>query len=145
MKFRGVLLILMGSGLTHAQQIDTVTVTPNPSTAGTAVTIRIDAGFDPPKYCGMVIHFGTGETQNVKIDSDVAQFPVTLSHTYSAPGSYKVVAEGRTVTSHFPCVGRAETNLTIGAAATTASPLNSSAGKQQSPRPPRKRLSADDL
>lgn len=145
MRVFSILLALMGSGLTHAQQIDTVTVTPNPSAAGAEVVIRINAGMDPPKFCGMAIHFGEGEAQNIKIDSSVAQFPVTLSRTYSAPGTYKVVAEGRKVTSHFPCMGRAETYLTIRAATSTATSLDSPSSTQRSSVPLKKKSSADDL
>lgn len=117
------LLLLVGGGCVHAQHIDKVTVTPNPALVGEEVKVTVSAGFEPPTTCGLGMHFGEADDlRKIKIDSKYEQFPVTRTRIYSTPGVYRIVAEGRKVTSHLPCIGKAEATLTVKAAQVTSAP-----------------------
>jgi hypothetical protein len=65
----------------------------------------------------MVVHFDDGsESRNVKIDSQETKFPVSVFKTYAKPGTYSIKAEGKKITTHFPCVGTASAKLVVEAA-----------------------------
>ena len=102
MKHKLSLILGLASTLAFAQQggIGTVKVEPNPARAGQEVKITIAAEGEAPGFCGMVVHFDDGsESRNVK-------------------------AEGRRITTHFPCVGTATAKLVVepGPAAAAAAP-----------------------
>ena len=116
MKFQLSLLFGLVSTLAFAQQggIGAVKVEPNPAKAGQEVKITISAQGDAATYCGMVVHFDDGsESRQIKIDGKEGKFPVTIAKTYAKGGSYSIKAEGRKITTHFPCVGTATAKLTV--------------------------------
>ena len=127
MKYKPSLILGLASTLAFAQQggIGTVKVEPNPARAGQEVKITIAAEGEAPAFCGMVVHFDDGsESRNVKIDGKEGKFPVSISKTYAKAGSYSIKAEGKRITTHFPCVGTATAKLVVepgpaAAAATT--------------------------
>ena len=110
------LVLAMASTFAFAQQsgIGAVKVDPNPVRAGQEVKITISAEGEAPAFCGMVVHFDDGsESRQVKIDGKEGKFPVTIAKTYAKAGSYSIKAEGRKVTTHFPCVGAATAKLVV--------------------------------
>jgi len=130
MKHQLVLALGLASTLAFAQQgsIGEVKLAPNPARAGQEVKITISAEGETPTFCGMVVDFGDGsELHNVKIDSNESKFPVTLSRTYAKAGSYNVKAEGRKITTHLPCIGKATAKLVVEAAPAAAQPAAAAA------------------
>lgn len=100
--------------LAQAGSIGAVKIEPNPAQAGKEVKITITADGDAPSFCGMVVHFDDGsESRQIKIDGNENKFPVSFTKTFAKPGSYSIKAEGRKITTHFPCVGAATTKLVV--------------------------------
>ena len=119
MKHRLGCVLALASSLAFAQQggIGAVKLDPNPVRAGQAVNITIAAEGEAPGFCGMVVHFDDGsESRNVKVDGSEAKFPVTISKTYAKAGTYSIKAEGKKITTHFPCNGTATAKLVVEAA-----------------------------
>lgn len=130
MKRQFCLALALCSSVAFAQQgrIGSVKAAPNPARAGQPVSITIAADGPAPTNCGMIVHFDDGsESRNVKIDSDEAKFPVTISKTYAKAGSYIIKAEGTKITTHFPCVGAVTTKLVVEGPAPAAKPAASAA------------------
>jgi len=116
MKYRlGLLLGVFSTAVLAADGgIGSVKVEPNPARAGQEVKITIGADGEAPTYCGMVVHFDDGsESRNVKIDGKEGKFPLTITKTYAKAGSYSIKAEGRKITTHFPCTGSATGKLVV--------------------------------
>lgn len=116
MKLQLSLVLGLVSTLAFAQQsgIGTVKVEPNPAKAGQEVKITIAAEGEAPGFCGMVVHFDdASESRQIKIDGKEGKFPVTIAKTYAKAGSYSIKAEGRKITTHFPCVGNATAKLVV--------------------------------
>ena len=123
MKYQLSFVLSLVSTLAFAQQgsIGAVKIDPNPARAGQEVKITISADGEAPAFCGMVVHFDDGsESRNVKIDGNETKFPVTIAKTYAKAGSYSIKAEGRKITTHFPCVGATATVLKVEAAPAAA-------------------------
>jgi hypothetical protein len=118
-------LLSLASTLAFAQQggIGAVKVEPNPAKAGQEVKITISAEGEAPSFCGMVVHFDDGsESRQIKIDGKDGKFPATISKTYAKAGSYSIKAEGKKITTHFPCVGSATAKLVVEGAPAAAKP-----------------------
>lgn len=100
---------------TFAQQgaLSTLKFDPPVPKAGQEVKITVGVDGEPPSFCGLVVYFGDGSDTKYKIDSQENKLPLTISKVYPNPGVYKVKAEGRKVTTHFPCVGVVEQQLTV--------------------------------
>ncbi|OHC61995.1 MAG: hypothetical protein A2040_16490 [Rhodocyclales bacterium GWA2_65_19] len=116
MKFQMSLVLTLASTLAFAQQggIGAVKVEPSPARAGQEVKITVSAEGEAPTFCGMVVHFDDGgESRNIKIASGESTFPVSISKTYAKPGTYSIKAEGKKITTHFPCVGTATAKLVV--------------------------------
>jgi hypothetical protein len=113
------------SSLALAQQggIGTIKIEPSPAKAGQEVKITVSAEGEVPTFCGMVVSFGDGsEPRNIKIASNESKFPVVIAKTFAGPGTYSVRAEGKKVTTHFPCNGKTEAKLTVEALPASAAP-----------------------
>lgn len=93
--------------------IGSVTIEPNPAQAGQAVKITIAAEGEAPSLCGLAVEFGDGTSDKIKINGAEKKFPVTLTKTYTHPGTYVVKAEGKKITTHFRCTGEATANLVV--------------------------------
>jgi hypothetical protein len=71
----------------------------------------------------MVVHFDDGtESRNIKIDGNEGKFPYSFGKTFAKAGSYSIKAEGKKITTHFPCVGAATTKLVVEGAPVAAQP-----------------------
>ena len=125
MKYKLSLVLTLVSTWVFAQQgsIGAVKFDPSPARAGQEVKITISAEGEAPGFCGMVVHFDDGsESRNIKIDGKETKFPVTISKTYAKAGTYSITADGKKVTSHFPCVGKATAKLVVEAPPAAAQP-----------------------
>ena len=78
---------------------------------GSAVGILTLAG-DANSYCGLLVDFGDGSSENVKIEMGQG-FPRLLRHGYSRPGVYEIRVRGEKVTTHYPCEGNASLRLEV--------------------------------
>lgn len=126
MKYQLSLALMLASTLALAQQsgIGAIKFEPSAVRAGQEVKITISADGEAPAFCGMVVHFDDGsESRNVKIDGKDVKFPVTITKTYAKAGSYSVKAEGKKITTHFPCVGTATARLVVEPAPAAAAPV----------------------
>lgn len=99
--------------LAESGGIGSVTVEPNPAQAGQAIKITIAAEGEAPSLCGLVVEFGDGTGEKIKINGSGSKFPVTLTKTYANPGTYIVKAEGKKITTHFRCAGEATASLVV--------------------------------
>lgn len=116
MKLLSSLALFAASSLAFAQSggIGAITVSPMPAKAGEELKITIAADGEAPTFCGMVVHFDDAtESRQIKIASGGDKFPVTIAKTFAKPGTYIIRAEGKKITSHFPCVGRTDYKLVV--------------------------------
>jgi hypothetical protein len=103
-------------------KIDSIRIGPASIKAGSAVTITVNGDETQGNNCGLRINYGDGQGLDVKV-VDRDQFPRTFTKTYANPGNYTVSVEGKRVTTHFPCNGRASATLLVeGAPAVVAAP-----------------------
>jgi hypothetical protein len=88
----------------QAQTITGITVSPSVQVGQPA---QVTVTFDVPNtvYCGLRLDWGDNTGADVPID-DAKLVPYTTSHAYSAPGDYRVTAEGRKVMSRLNCLGK---------------------------------------
>lgn len=86
---------------------------PAAASPGEPVSMVIEAGPSPSRWCGLQVDFGDGEVREVKINPR-RLFPVTVEKTYQAPGRYTVRVSGKQLTSHIACLGTPSTQIAIG-------------------------------
>ena len=101
-----------------ATTVTGVTVSPTNPRAGEEVKITINGTVESPN-CGIRMEFGSGDMPREEfiLSDKGGQFPVTISKTFSKPGTYKVEALGRKVGKlTFGCEGNASTMVTVAAA-----------------------------
>ena len=127
MKYQLSFALMLASALAMAQAqqsgIGAIKFEPGTVRAGQEVKITISADGEAPGFCGMVVHFDDGsESRNIKIDGKEGKFPVTIAKTYAKAGSYSVKAEGKKITTHFPCMGAATAKLVVEPAPVAAAP-----------------------
>lgn len=125
MKYAAGFALAVASTLAFAQQsgIGSIKVEPSPARVGQEVRITISAEGEAPTFCGMEVHFGDGsDSRNVKIDGKTNKFPITIAKTYDKPGTYGIKAEGKKVTNHLKCMGKAKTSLVVEAPPAAAKP-----------------------
>jgi hypothetical protein len=80
--------------------------------------VRFDAADNP--NCGLRFYWGDGAIEDIKV-VEATQTPLVLHHTYSKPGTYALMAEGKKVTSHLKCQGaNARASVTVLAPAPAA-------------------------
>ena len=97
------------------------------SPAGVRVKFTICGGESASTNCGLRIHYGTGESEDVKVTSKDGLFPKVLTKTYIKPGSYAIKVKGERVTTHLRCPGEATAVLKVesGPAPRIATPQSS--------------------
>lgn len=116
MKYALGFAFVFASTFAFAEQggIGAIKVEPSHARAGQEVKITISAEGDAPTFCGMEVHFGDGsDSRNVKIDGKTNKFPVTIAKTYDKPGTYSIKAEGKRITTHLKCSGKAKASLVV--------------------------------
>ena len=107
--------LAMTAGIAFAApgHLSTLAFDPERPKAGQQVKITVGVDGEAPTNCGLAVSFDDGSDEQIKIDGNKAKFPLTINKTYANPGSYNVKAEGRKITSHFPCVGDVQMRLTV--------------------------------
>lgn len=124
-------LLVLASAGSLAQQggpLSTLKFDPAMPRAGQEVKITVGTDGEPPALCGLVVHFDDGtESRQFKINGSDNRLPLTFGKVFAKPGSYSIKAEGRKITSHFPCVGVAQQTLTVEAVPAAAAPAPAAA------------------
>jgi hypothetical protein len=103
----------IGLQMGHRPEIGAVQV-PASAKAGEAVKITVTAKNDGSSGCGLLIKFGDGTDQRMKINRDEAKFPVTVEHAWKKDGRYTVTASGTEITTNKACKGGASAALQVG-------------------------------
>jgi len=98
-----VVLCLCGTALAHllCAQVATVTVSPNPASVNQQTQITV-TGNNPCKKIDITF----GDSQSVSPNN--VTLPYGVSHAWTSPGTYPVVAQGVS-----PCSGQASTSVKI--------------------------------
>jgi hypothetical protein len=118
-----VLAALPLSVLAAATTIEGIRVEPAQIKAGETATITITGTEDSVVNCGVVLHFGDGTIENIKL-TKAGMLPMTITHKYANGGEFKVMAEPKKVTSHFKCAGKNQVAmLKVVAPAPVAAPV----------------------
>ena len=106
----------------HAAQATTtltgVTVSPANPRVGEEVKITINGNVESSN-CGIRMEFGSGDMprEEFVLSDKGGQLPLTISKTFSKPGTYKIEALGRKVGKlTFRCQGDVSTMVTVTAA-----------------------------
>ncbi len=97
-------LALAASGA-WAQLLANVSVSPAQVKPGEPVTATVNFDVVSGTNCGLRVQWGDGSADDVKINQ-AKDVPMVRKHSYTQPGNYKVVAEGKTQGSTAKCGGR---------------------------------------
>jgi hypothetical protein len=88
----------------QAQTLSGLSLNPPQATAGQPVTITIALSNAESPNCNVRLHYGDGKTRDLKINQ-AKDVPRVVTYTYDKPGSYRVMAEGKTALPMLKCVG----------------------------------------
>jgi hypothetical protein len=106
-----------------AQRLDSVSVTPANAKPGEAVTITARFDVSGGLNCAARVHFGDGQTQDIKINQD-KDANYRLSHSYANAGTYTVKIEPKTALPTMKCLGaNQEAKVTVMAPPPPAPPV----------------------
>ena len=113
--------IFSAASLPHIAEAREITgITVDPSTAkiaspdGVSARITIYADADAPTFCGLRIDYGNGiAAQDIKIDNSEGLFPRVVVKQFTQPGTYTIRVQGKKVTTHLPCPGKATAVLVV--------------------------------
>ena len=101
-KARSILLstfVLLCTTQVMAQEIKSATFTSAQSSMGSSVelTITFQTTGNPP-WCGLLVEWGDGEKQNVRVGEDnLKTSPITLTHKYATAGNFNATVKGNTM------------------------------------------------
>jgi len=101
-KARSILLstfVLLCTTQVMAQEIKSATFTSAQSSMGSSVelTITFQTTGNPP-WCGLLVEWGDGEKQNVRVGEDnFKTSPITLTHKYATAGNFNATVKGNTM------------------------------------------------
>ena len=116
--------LAVGLQMGHRPEIGAIQA-PKTAKAGETVKITVSAKNEGGSGCGLLVKFGDGADQQMKMNRDEAKFPVTIEHAYKKDGKYTVSASGKEITTNKACKGSASAVIQVGApkkAATGAKP-----------------------
>ncbi|MBU0750597.1 MAG: hypothetical protein KJ787_01105 [Gammaproteobacteria bacterium] len=115
-------LLLAAAGPAFAaDNIEGIVLEPNPARVGQPVTITVTGDSSAAVYCGLKVGFGDGSDQRLVV-GDKEPFPKVTTHSYAAPGSYTVRADGTKVDGRFGCTGKVKVQLVVEAPPAAAMP-----------------------
>jgi len=101
-------MALLGLGVVamsaHAQLLGAITASPMAAKVGEPVTVTANIDVVGGNYCGFVVGFGDGTSQDGVSDSST-KVPLVVQHTYTKPGTYHITLGGRNVQNHPNCAG----------------------------------------
>lgn len=93
---------------------------PKTARAGDSVQITVKASKEGTSACGLVVNFGDGAVQQLKVNVDNMKLPLSVSHAYSKPGKYSIKVSGKKITTHHSCKGGASATIAVSRANKTA-------------------------
>jgi hypothetical protein len=96
-------LLLLAAGA-QAQTLSSITLDPPQPKPGDPVTITIAFTNAEAPNCNVRLHYGDGKTRDLKINQ-AKDVPRVVTYTYDKPGTYRVMAEGKTALPMLKCVG----------------------------------------
>jgi hypothetical protein len=106
----------------QAQTLSGLKVEPAQPKVGEAVKITLDFSNAESPNCGMKIVTGDGRSEEARINQ-AKDVPYVLTHTYTKPGNYTVIAEPKRSGSALKCAGKnINKALTVVAATPVAAP-----------------------
>jgi hypothetical protein len=107
MKIRNACIVTAAlcAGTAFAQTLSGLQLEPAQAKVGQPV--KVTATFDNADNpnCNVRLHFGDGQTQDFKINQ-AKDVPLVTTRTYAKPGSYKLMAEGKTALPMLKCTGK---------------------------------------
>ena len=101
-KAKSILLstvVLLSTTQVLAQEIKSATFASSQSSMGNSVdlTITFQTTGNPP-WCGLLVEWGDGEKQNVRVgDDNFKTSPITLTHKYATAGNFNATVKGNTM------------------------------------------------
>jgi hypothetical protein len=95
--------LLLAAGA-QAQTLAGLSLDPPQATVGQPVTITVGFANAESPNCNVRLHFGNGKTRDLKINQ-AKDVPRVVTATYDKPGTYRVMAEGKTALPMLKCVG----------------------------------------
>jgi hypothetical protein len=95
-------LLTMGA---QAQTLSGLKIEPAAPKVGEAVKITLDFTNADAPNCGMKIMTGDGRAEEAKINQ-AKDVPYVLTHTYTKPGSFTVIAEPKRSGAALKCAGK---------------------------------------
>jgi PKD domain-containing protein len=114
--FAGLSAPAFGIGLQmgHRPEIGAIDA-PKTVKPGEAAKLTIKSKNDGSASCGLLVKFGDGTDQQLKMNHEDLKFPLALEHTYKKAGRYTVSASGKEITTHKACKGSASAAVQVGA------------------------------
>ena len=95
------LALVAGSQAAQAQELRSLSVGQPAVAVGASLPIQIDLDIraETRPYCGLMVDFGDGSSQDVRAgENGAGDFPVRLNHVYKNPGQYTLRVEGKFLT-----------------------------------------------
>ncbi len=108
--------LAVGLQMGHRPEIGAIDA-PKTVKAGETVKITIAAKKEGGSGCGLLVKFGDGSDQQIKINRDEAKFPVSVEHAWKKDGKYTVSASGKEITTNKACKGSSSAVIQVGAPA----------------------------
>ena len=102
-----------GLQLGHRPEIGTIDA-PKTLKPGEAAKFTIKAKNEGGSACGLLIRYGDGTDEQIKINRDDVKFPLAVEHTYKKAGLYTISASGKEITTHKACKGSASAAVQVG-------------------------------
>lgn len=99
------LALAMLCGAAGAQTLSGIQLEPPIAKVGEPVKITVTYDKADNPNCNTRLYFGDGKTQDFKINQ-TKDVPLIASATYAKPGTYKVMAEGKTALPMLKCLGK---------------------------------------
>jgi len=92
-------IFILGSKQVIAQEIKSaVFASPQASMGNTVDMTIVFQSTGPTPWCGLLIEWGDGEKQNIRIgDDNFKTSPITLNHKYNLEGTFNAVVKGNTM------------------------------------------------
>ena len=113
--------LAVGLQMGHRPEIGAIDA-PKTVKPGETVRITVSAKKEGGSGCGLLVKFGDGSDQQMKINRDEAKFPVTIEHAWKKAGKYTIAASGKEITTNKACKGSANAVIQVGAPATEKKP-----------------------
>ena len=97
MKRNIVAALMLGSAICNSQTLTGIEFSNPSANAGesTSLIAQLETLQGKSSWCGLLVSYGDGTTTDHRLDDST--IPLRLTHIYANPGTYTVVAEGKTI------------------------------------------------